>query len=43
MQENTYLIVQMQAPLDFLKLKNEFNINVNVKEGVLLVKQMLLN
>ena len=33
MQQNQYLIVQMQAPLDFLKLKNEFNINVNVNGG----------
>lgn len=33
MQENSYLIVQMQAPLDFLKLKEEFNIHVNVNGG----------
>ena len=33
MQENSYLIVQMQAPLDFLKLKEDFNITINVNGG----------
>ncbi len=33
MQENTYLIVEMQAPLNFLKIKNEYNINIFVHGG----------
>ena len=33
MQENTYLIIQMQSSLDFIQLKNKFDININVKGG----------
>lgn len=33
MQQNSYLIVSMQAPLEFLKLQNTFNVNVNVYGG----------
>ena len=33
MQENTYLIIQMKSSLDFIQLKNKFDINVNVKGG----------
>jgi small subunit ribosomal protein S9 len=38
MQENTYLIIQMQSSLDFIKLKNQFDINVNVKGGGLVAQ-----
>lgn len=33
MQENIYLIIQMQSSLDFIQLKNKFDININVKGG----------
>jgi small subunit ribosomal protein S9 len=33
MQENTYLIIQMQSSLDYIKLANKFDININVKGG----------
>jgi small subunit ribosomal protein S9 len=33
MQENTYLIIQMQSSLDFIQLKNKFDIRINVKGG----------
>ena len=33
MQENTYLIIQMQSSLDFIQVKNKFDININVKGG----------
>ena len=33
MQENTYLIIQMQSSLDFIQLKNKFDISINVKGG----------
>jgi small subunit ribosomal protein S9 len=33
MQKNISLIFIMQAPLTFLQLKNDFNININVKGG----------
>lgn len=33
MHENAYLIMQMQSPLNFLELKDRFDINVNVKGG----------
>lgn len=33
MQENNYLIIQMQSSLNFIQLKNKFDININVKGG----------
>jgi small subunit ribosomal protein S9 len=33
MQENNYLIIQMQSALDFLELKNKFDIYVTVSGG----------
>nr|WVH39017.1 30S ribosomal protein S9 [Ulva taeniata] len=33
MQDNAYLIMQMQSPLDFLELKNKFDIQITVKGG----------
>lgn len=33
MQENNYLIIQMQSSLDFIQLKNKFDISINVKGG----------
>lgn len=33
MHKNTYLMVEMQAPLEFLQLKNKFNINISVYGG----------
>jgi small subunit ribosomal protein S9 len=33
MQENTYLIIQMQSSLDFIQLKNKFDIRINVRGG----------
>ena len=33
MQENNYLIIQMQSSLDFIQLKNKFDININVEGG----------
>jgi small subunit ribosomal protein S9 len=38
MQENTYLIIQMQSSLDFLNLKNQFDIYINVKGGGLVAQ-----
>lgn len=33
MQENKYLIIKMQSSLNFIKVKNKFDININVKGG----------
>lgn len=33
MQENSYLIIQMQSSLNFIQLTNQFDININVKGG----------
>lgn len=33
MQDNTYLIIKMQSCLDFIQLKNKFDINISVKGG----------